>query len=211
MLLSTDLFYALRKDILEGKYPRGHKLTEQDICSGHNVSRTPVREAIRQLETEGLIETIPNRGAYVLGLAEQDAFDILELRKAYEVLAVKWAIERITDDEFDALEETFDFMEFYTEKNDVEKMAKINTSFHQIIYAASHNRMIQNLLSSYQQYFEYTKARQAIKENCLLQVLEEHREIFEAFRDRDVESGIKAMEKHMEKSIERCYQAFDRR
>ena len=211
MLLSSDLFTAIRKDILEMKYERGYKLTEQNICTQYNVSRTPVREALRQLEAEGLIETVPNRGAYVLGLDEQDIKDIFELRKAYEILAVKWAIERISDDELEDLEEAYEFMEFYTKKNDLEKMVNINSNFHQIIYKAAHNRIILSTLLSYQQYTEYIKIRRSYEKDYLHKLLLEHTEIFKAFKDSDVERGVRAMEKHMDNSIERCYNIIDRR
>ena len=70
---------------------------------------------------------------------EQDYKDMFELRKAYEVQAVKWAIERISESEMDKLEETFEFMEFYTMRNDIDKMLTINSGFHQVIYEAAHN------------------------------------------------------------------------
>jgi len=155
--ISNNLFSKLQKDILQGKMRAGEKLTEQSICDKYKVSRTPVREALRQLEMEGLIETIPNRGAFVIGFSSQDMADMYELRKAYEVQAVKWAIERITDEEMEDLEETFEFMEFYTQKNDIDKMLNINTGFHQLIYTASHNRMLQHVLSSYQIYIKHSR------------------------------------------------------
>ena len=124
--LSTNLYTELQEDILTGKLRSGEKLTEQKICNEYKVSRTPVREALRQLETDGLIENIPNRGAFVIGFSKQDIEDMYELRKAYEIQAVRWAIERITDEERSELEETFEFMEFYTMKNDINKM--LNTS-----------------------------------------------------------------------------------
>ena len=148
--LSTNLYSELQEDILTGKLKAGEKLTEQKICDEYKVSRTPVREALRQLEMDGLIENIPNRGAFVLGLSEQDIEDMYVLRKAYEIQAVRWAIERITEEEINELEETFEFMEFYTMKNDINKMLNINTAFHQIIYNATHNRILKQLLSSYQ-------------------------------------------------------------
>ena len=140
--LSSSLFSRLQTDILTGKIRSGEKLTEQRICEQYSVSRTPVREALRQLEMDGLIESIPNRGAYVIGLSLQDIGDMYQLRKIYEIQAVRWAIERITEEELDQLEETFEFMEFYTMKSDKEKMLNINTHFHQLIYSASHNRML---------------------------------------------------------------------
>ena len=211
MLLSTDLFSALRKDIIDKKYARGFKLTEQMICSQYKVSRTPVREALSQLEAEGLIETIPNRGAFVLGISEQEIKDIFELRKPYEMLAVKWAVERMTDDELETLEESFDFMEFYTGKNDIEKMMNINTNFHRIIYAAAHSRMLSNLLTLYQQYTEAVKKSRVFESGYLVQLLEEHREIFDAIKNKDAPLGMQAMEKHMDNSMKRCYNIINGR
>ena len=198
--LSTDLFNRIKEDILSGKLKKDQKLVEQSICDEYKVSRTPVREAILQLEMEGLVEMIPNRGAYVLGLSPRDMDDMFTLRKIYEVQAVRWAIPRITDEEMAQLEETFDFMEFYTMKNDVEKMLNINVNFHQTIYTASHNRMLQHLLSSYQAYIRHGRRSFDEKEEYLQIVLKEHRAIFQAFIDKDVEAGAWAMELHMDHS-----------
>jgi len=203
VLLPAGLLSMLREDILTKKYLPGYRLTEQQVCSEYNVSRTPVREALRQLEMEGLIETIPNRGAFVLGFSDQDIRDMFHLRKSYEVQAVEWAIERITDEELDALEETFEFMEFYTQKNDIEKMLNINTNFHQLIYNASHNKMLQNVLSLYQIYVKHAHRKHDYQSDYLATVLEEHRQIFQAFRTKDIELGIKATTEHMDNSIYR--------
>ncbi|MFV0517640.1 MAG: GntR family transcriptional regulator [Aminipila sp.] len=202
--ISNNLFSELQKDILLGKMRSGEKLTEQSICDKYKVSRTPVREALRQLEMEGLIETIPNRGAFVIGFSAQDMIDMYELRKSYEVQAVKWAIERITDEEMEDLEETFEFMEFYTQKNDIDKMLNINTGFHQLIYNASHNRMLQQVLSSYQIYIKHSRKPGPYPDNYLADVLEEHRAIFEAFKNKDTVAGILAMQNHMDKSMNRA-------
>ena len=78
--LSAGLYAELQKDILSGSIPDGSKLTEQAICKRYNVSRTPVREAFRQLEADGLIENIPNRGAFVTGLTRRDISDLFDLR-----------------------------------------------------------------------------------------------------------------------------------
>ncbi len=201
--LSTNLYTELQEDILTGKLKAGQKLTEQKICNEYNVSRTPVREALRQLEMDGLIENIPNRGAFVVGFTEQDIADIYDLRRSYEVLAVRWAIERITEEEFNELEETFEFMEFYTMKNDINKMLNINMAFHQIIYNATHNRMLKQLLSSYQVYLKYCNPSNYYAPNYLSDVLEEHRAIYEAFKARDAEAGALAMLVHMDNSKNR--------
>lgn len=205
MALSTDLFSNLRKDILQGKLHQGEKLTEQQICDEYNVSRTPVREAFRQLELEGFIETIPNRGAFVVGFSPQDIQDMHELRKSYEVLAVKWAIERITREEYEKLEEAFEFMEFYTQKKDVEKMLNINMSFHELIYKASHNRMLYHILSSYQLYIKQSKTSpHDVSSTYLDEILMEHRAIFEAFKNKDTTAGIEAVSRHLDHAKHRA-------
>lgn len=201
--LSNSLLGKLQKDILTGKLKPGDKLTEQELCKAYGVSRTPVREALRQLEADGLVENILNRGAFVVGMSEQDYEDMFELRKAYEVQAVKWAIERITEEEMDRLEETFEFMEFYTLRNDIDKMLTINSGFHQVIYEASHNRMLKKLLSSYQNYLKYKGMQSAYDDNYLTTVIEEHRAIFKAFKDKDVKAGALAMEMHIDRARER--------
>ena len=201
--LSNSLLGKLQKDILTGKLKPGDKLTEQELCKAYGVSRTPVREALRQLEADGLVENLLNRGAFVVGMSEQDYEDMFELRKAYEVQAVKWAIERITEEEMDRLEETFEFMEFYTLRNDIDKMLTINSGFHQVIYEASHNRMLKKLLSSYQNYLKYKGIESAYDDDYLTTVLEEHRAIFKAFKDKDVKAGTLAMEMHIDRARER--------
>ena len=201
--MSMSLLAKLQRDILTGKYRPGQKLTEQNLCRKYGVSRTPIREALRQLETDGLVENILNRGCFVVGLSRQDYEDMFDLRKAYEIQAVKWGIDRITDDEMDKLEETFEFMEFYTMRGDLDKMLVINAGFHQVIYEASHNRMLQKTLSSYQTFLRYRNENTVYDAGYLTTVLEEHRAIFKAFIDKDPRAGAEAMERHINRAKER--------
>lgn len=201
--MSMSLLAKLQRDILTGKYRPGEKLTEQNLCREYGVSRTPIREALRQLETDGLVENILNRGCFVIGLSKADYEDMFDLRKAYEIQAVKWGIQRITDDEMDKLEETFEFMEFYTMRGDLDKMLVINAGFHQVIYEAAHNRMLQKTLTSYQTFLKYRSENAVYGAGYLATVLEEHRAIFKAFMDRDVRAGAEAMERHINRAKER--------
>jgi len=144
-----------------------------------------------------------NRGYFVIGMSDQDFEDMFDLRRAYEIQAVQWAIERITEEEMEALEETFNFMEFYTMRKDTEKMLVINAGFHQIIYEASKNRMLQKLLTSYQNRLKYKSPEVVYEDNYLSMVLEEHRAIFKAFKDNDPREGGRAMEIHINRAKER--------
>lgn len=201
--VSTGLLARLAEDILTGEMRPGQKIIEQKLCEKYGVSRTPLREVLRQLETDGLVEYILNRGYFVIGMSDQDFEDMFELRKIYEIQAVLWAIERITKEEMESLEETFEFMEFYSMRKDTEKMLVINAGFHQIIYEASKNRMLQKLLSSYQMYLKYKSPEVVHEDNYLSTVLEEHRAIFKAITERDPREGALAMEIHVNRAKER--------
>jgi DNA-binding GntR family transcriptional regulator len=201
--LSGNLFDLLQQDILSGKIKAGSKITEQSICKQYNVSRTPVREALRQLEIDGLIENIPNRGAFAIGLSKRDVSDLFDLRGLFEAQAVEWAIRRISEEEVEKLGETIEFMEFYTIKQDVEKVMQFNTQFHDIIYKATGNRKLYNTLSSYQTYLKYSAPPKAYNEEDLTTILAEHRAIHEAFLTGNVKAGKAAMQKHMQESKNR--------
>ena len=207
--LSAGLYSELQKDILSGSIPDGSKLTEQVVCKRYNVSRTPVREAFRQLEADGLIENIPNRGAFVTGLTTRDISDLFDLRILFEVQAVEWAVKRMSSEEIDRLAESLEFMEFYTLKEDVEKVLSFNTQFHNIIYAGTRNRMIQKTLSIYHTYLKYSAPHKTYTEESLKSILEEHKAIYDAFETRNAAAGRKAMEHHMEQSkLRRIAQYF---
>lgn len=121
------------------------------------------------------------------------------------MLAVRWAIERITKSEFEKLEEAFEFMEFYTQKKDIEKMLNINQSFHELIYNASKNKMLAKILSMFQMYIKQSRSKRSYAEDYLDVVLAEHREIFQAFIDKDVEAGVAATAAHLENARLRAY------
>ena len=203
-LLSTDLAGKLRIEILTEKLRPNEKLTEQVICDKYGVSRTPVREALKNLETEGLIEMIPNRGSFVVGLTKDDMRDLFVLRLQNEVQAVMWAIERRTKDEMEAIEESLDFMRFYTERGDTKRMRSINTGYHRRIASASHNRLLIESLSRIQDYIRFSSRVLPCLETDLPVLLKEHKAIFAAFKSNDPEAGAQAMKKHIENSFKRA-------
>lgn len=203
MDVKTRIFTQLQDHILKGSLTPGEKLTEQRICEEYQVSRTPVREAFRLLELYGLIETVPNRGAFVRGLSAQNISDLHELRTSYEILAVRWAIERMTPQELAELAEAYELMEFYTMKGDGERMLAINMNFHGLIYKGSHNPMLANLLSVCQLYTRQTAGGASYTKRYLQQVLAEHQEIYQAFLDRNPDAGVAAVSAHLTNSRRR--------
>lgn len=198
--LSTSLFYELQKAILSEEIEPGSKLTEQSLCKKYNVSRTPIREAFRQLESDGLIENIPNRGAFVIGLTKRDISDIFDLRCLFEMQAVEWAIKRMSDEEVETLREHIEFMEFYTLKDDIEKVLHFNSSFHNIIYKGTKDRMIQRVLATFQTYLYHSAPPRTFTGDYLKTILKEHKAIFEAIASRNAAAARIAIEKHMKQS-----------
>lgn len=191
----------LKIDILSGKMRSGQRIIEQNLCDRYGVSRTPIREILRRVESEGLIETIPNRGAFVKGFSSRDIDDFYMLKSSLEVQCVRWAIDRITDEELDMLEQIFEFMEFYTMSDDLEKMLRINRGFDTVIYRAAHNRDVEKTLHRYNFYIQHAATNARYPANYLPVVLEEHRAIFHAFKNRNAEAGAEAAEIHMLKTM----------
>ena len=114
--LGHRIFCILRDKILNEEYEKGQKLNEVVLSKELNISRTPIREALKQLELEGLVKSIPNKGVYVLGFSSRDIDDMLEIRVVLESLSVQLAIDRVTQEELDRIKEIYDLLEFYAEK-----------------------------------------------------------------------------------------------
>jgi DNA-binding GntR family transcriptional regulator len=202
--LPTTLTAKIREDILKEKLSPGLKLTEKNLGNEYGVSRTPVREALRNLTAEGLVEWVPNRGVYVIGFSGGDVSDLFQLRKIHEVQAVRWAVERIYKEELDELEEIYEYMEFYTKREDTRKMQTLNTNFHRVIREASHNRILIDALSSYKDYWQHSAQIGSYKREHLPVIFEEHAAIFETFINRDPQAGGEMMELHITRAAERA-------
>ncbi len=183
--------------ILSGQLARGQRIVEQKLCDRYQISRTPIREIFRRLEREGLIEILPHKGAVVRGFTPQNINDFFYLKSHLEVQCVRWAIERITPQELETLDEIFEFMEFYTISNDMDKMIRINRGFDAVIYNACRNHELESTLHRYSFYLNHANANAKLPENYLSIILEEHRAIYKAFKDGDPESGAAATETHM--------------
>ena len=106
--LGHRIFCILRDKILNEEYEKGQKLNEVVLSKELNISRTPIREALKQLELEGLVKSIPNKGVYVLGFSSRDIDDMLEIRVVLESLSIQLAIDRITQEELDRIKEIYD-------------------------------------------------------------------------------------------------------
>ena len=204
MILDSDsgslrirVFNAVENAILDGEYKDGDSLNELKISKELGVSRTPVREALMQLELEGLVKNIPNKGAVVIGVSEQDTRDIYEIRVRIEGLAAKLAAEKITEDELRALEKLVDLQEFYLMKNDTEQIFRLDTDFHKIIYDASRSRPLRFMLSNFHNYIKKARDISVQAEGRAEKTVAEHRAILSAIRDRNGELAERLTAEHI--------------
>ncbi len=195
--LRIRVFNAIENAILNDEYKEGDSLNELKISSELGVSRTPVREAIMQLELEGLVKNIPNKGAVVVGVSEKDIEDIYEIRIRIEGLAARLCAEKITEEELKALEKIADLQEFYLFKNDMEQIWKLDSDFHKIIYDASRSRPLIFMLTNFHNYIKRARGISVQIEGRAEKTVAEHRAILEAIRNKDGELAEKLTAEHI--------------
>ncbi|MDD6154018.1 MAG: GntR family transcriptional regulator [Eubacteriales bacterium] len=201
--VSDRITDSLTEKIISGRIVDGSRLTETDICSDYNISRTPAREALTKLEQIGLVEMIPNKGAVVTKPSKGDLADMDELFNQAQVSAAGYAAERITKEESKKLEEIYGFMKFYTMKDDIPKMITFNSQFHTLIFSLTHDKMLEKLLKVYQKILSLTTPVNYYAPNYLKDVLYEHRAVYEAIQAHDPDRARNAMSRHLESSKKR--------
>lgn len=200
------VFNTLRQAILTGELKPGERLMEIHLANRLGVSRTPIREAIRKLELEGLVTMIPRRGAEVAQITEKSMKDVLEVRRALDALCAELACDRISEEEMGKLEEACAGFEKATRTGDTTAIAKADVALHDIIVAATGNRRLVQLVNNlaeqmYRYRFEYIK-----DESQHERLVEEHRIIYESIRAKDREAAAAAAKMHIdnqEKSVMR--------
>lgn len=204
--LTSIIFDRIREEILNNKYKVGEKIVEAKLAEELGVSRTPVREALKQLELDGLVENIPNRGVVVKGITSQDIADIYTIRMEIEGIAARWCVERMDETHIDTLKEIFELMEFYTFKKDVDKCFELNTKFHETIYMATKSRYLEHVLKDFQIFMKATRIKSLKTEGRMEDSLEEHKLIMEALVNKDVSLAVERIKNHINNSRKNVYE-----
>lgn len=195
--LRERVFKSIRESILKGEYKQGDVLRETVIAKALDVSRTPVREAIRQLELEGLVYSIPNKETIVAGISEEDVQDIFLVRSRLEGLAARRAAERITQDEINEISEVLELTEFYAQKGDVEHIGELDHKFHDLVYAATKSKIMKQVLSDFHIYVQRTRMASLRTPGRIKGLLKEHTAIFDAIKVHDGEEAETLMNQHV--------------
>lgn len=200
--LRGRVFNKLREDILSGVYRENEELKENTIGQELGVSRTPVREALRQLELEGLVTMIPNKGAYVTGITKKDIHDIYMIRSYLEGLCAKWACEHITDAQIEALDETLFLSEFHAGKNHNDQIVELDNKFHEMIYEASGSKILYHVLSDFHHYVERVRKITLSMPNRVIKSNKEHAAILDAIKKRDGDLAEALAHEHIMNTIQ---------
>lgn len=199
--LRGRVFNKIREDILSGVYHENEELKENTIGIELGVSRTPVREALRQLELEGLVNIIPNKGAYVTGITTKDIHDIYIIRSYLEGLCARWACEHINEAQIEALDEILYLSEFHARREHHEQLVDLDNRFHELIYEASGSKILDHMLTDFHHYVErirkitLSRTSRATKSNA------EHTAILNAIKERDADRAEELAHEHMMNTI----------
>ena len=195
--LADQVFEKLEDDIITGVYPRGEILTELKLVEQLGVSRTPIREALRRLEQERLIEDC-SKGSVVLGITTEDLEDIMNIRQRIEGLAAYYATKNLTEESTKRFKQISDLQDFYYEKQDMDNLRKMDDAFHEAIYELSGRTVIRDTLQPLhhktQRYRRISMADPQRVENTM----QEHKAMYEAIVSGNAELAAELTEKHIE-------------
>ena len=200
--LTAGVYQKIRKGILNGTWTPGQSLTELMLSQLLQVSRTPVREALHQLELEGLIELRPNRGAVVIGINTSDIEDIYEIRTLLEERVAQRAAARAEKADIETLREIVDLTEFYVERGSYDKITAMDDRYHQYLYSLSGSRMFHKTLADLHTYVEPVRERSIREPGRATAMLAEHRAIVEAIAEHNAEEAGRLMTLHITRAGE---------
>lgn len=199
--LRDVVFNTLRQAILRGELKPGERLMEIQLANKLGVSRTPIREAIRKLELEGLVLMIPRKGAEVADITEKSLRDVLEVRKALEELAVQLTCDKITKEQIRELEQAAEQFKKTLKSNDITEIAEADVRFHDIIYLATDNQKLILLLNNLREQMYRYRIEYLKRADKYSQLLAEHEEIIRHIEKKQKKEAAEIVCKHIDNQV----------
>jgi DNA-binding GntR family transcriptional regulator len=196
------VYESLRKIIISGIIPVGERIIEKEYSERLNISRTPVREALRMLEMEELVEYIPRVGVVVKRISVEDVIEIYKIRQHLEVLASVTAMENITEDEIKDIEKLLDLTEQKNNEGDIEEVIRLFGVFNSKIYEASKMKRLAGMISKLNEYLQRFRNISISENERREKALREHREILKAIVEKDKESIEDIIKRHLDYSLD---------
>lgn len=199
--LRDVVFNTLRQAILRGELKPGERLMEIQLANKLGVSRTPVREAIRKLELDGLVLMIPRKGAEVAQISEKNLRDVLEVRRSLEALAVRLACERISRQALLELKEAEQAFEEVLGNDDITVVAEADVAFHSAIYISTDNQRLIQLLSNFREQMYRYRVEYLKRRECHSQLLLEHQDMIRFIENGEADEAIRITCRHIDNQV----------
>ena len=207
--LRDVVFNTLRRAILKGELKPGERLMEIALAEKLGVSRTPIREAMRKLELEGLVVMIPRRGAQVANITEKDLNDVLEVRIALENVAIEKACTRMSEEDMGRLWLAAKEFEHTMAEGNLVRLAEADVAFHEIIYRASDNKRLNQVLNNLREQIYRYRVEYLKEEETRNVLVKEHEELTKAIRERDVKKAQEISFRHIENQRRAIIQSIE--
>jgi len=200
--LGEVVYVALREAIIKNQFKSGERLMETELADEMMVSRTPVREAVRKLQSEGYVIMLPRKGTYVTSLTIQDVNDVFEIRGALESMAAARAAERASGEEIAEIRKFIESEAVLWDSTDLARTIRCDIQFHSMVYRASKNTKVENLINDLREQTQRLRSSTLSRPGQVRFALEEHRQILSAIEARDAEGARDASIAHVERSRE---------
>lgn len=196
--LREKILEKIREDILKGNLRPGEKVAEPELAASFGISRTPIREAFRQLESEGYLTVIPRKGAVVVSFSERDVDEFYAIKSILEGYAARRACEKLTTREIDKLQAINDKLGQLAEGGDIKQFFKVHNDFHDLFIRSADNEKLYELISNLVGKFQRLRIASLSLPGRMRISVQEHDKIIEAFRKRDADAAERLVRKNAE-------------
>ena len=197
-----------KKAIITGEIPAGERIVETEYADRLHISRTPLREALRKLERDGLVEYVMRRGVIVHAFTTEDVDQIYTIRNSLEMLTLPAIIEKATREDIDSLRERLSEMDRLQEKDDIEGLSPLARAFHWELTSICGQKRILRVIEGQDEYIRRFSAMSIRQENRRSQAHEEHHKLVDYVEAKDLERFTELTRKHIERSMENCVAAL---
>ena len=209
--LAQEAAKRIREMIRKGALKKGDRILEAPMCQAMGVSRTPLREALRILSSEGLIELIPNRGAYVAQPSIKDIGEMFYVMSILEGTCARVCVEKMDDEGLRRLDDLYRKLEEHCQAEDREKYMAVNHSFHSLVQELAGNSVLSEVIDALRQKILLYRYRQIYQPNRLKESMQEHRLLQRAFRERNPEAAERFMQEHLTRQFNALKSVYSER
>lgn len=199
--LREVVYESLRKTIISGKIPSGERIIEKEYANKLKISRTPIREALKKLQSEELVEYIPKYGVVVKNVTKDDALEIYKIREALEILIINNTIDNITENEICQIKNLLDLTALKNSEGRLDEVQYLFKEFNNSVYKASKMNRLPLMISQLNDYLHHFRNISILDENRRTNAIFEHRKILEAIINKDRDLAEKSIKKHLKDSL----------